>query len=331
MASTKNYLIAFLTLTTAAGAYYAWQQHQQIAALRAEFDQANAAKDADWAKRLAAAQNHTRDLESQLTKAKAQAENEVALDPGAPPPPPAGALRGGRGGPAARFMALMDDPAFSKLWMAEQRGQLDNRYAALFRNLKLSPAELEKFKNLLVEKQNSFRDVMAAARAQGIDPRDNRDQFRALVAQTNSEIDNNIESTLGSAAYQQYKQYEQTLPVRNVVDQLDQRLSYSNTPLNDAQADQLVQVLAQAMPNKNGSDSSPFRNNGRVNLTDQAIAQASSVLTPDQVNTLKQIQSEQQAQRQMQQLIRQGRTAPGGSAPIVGGGGAAPAPRPPSG
>lgn len=330
MASIKNYLLAFLALSTVGSLAFAWRQNLKLAEMQAGFDRTLSEKDAAWEKRLAALQRHNLEVEGQLTAAKSEVEAEApsASSEGAPPPRDLAAR--GPGGRAAQFMALMEDPEFSRLWMTEQRAQLDNRYAALFRNLKLSPAELEKFKNLLVEKQNSFRDVLAAARAQGVDPRSNREEFRALIAQTRTEIDGTIQSTLGAAAYNQYKQYEQTFPVRNLVDQLDQRLSYSNTPLNNTQAEQLVQVLAQTQPTS-GNSTTALRNNGRVNLTDTAVAQAASVLTPDQQAALSQLQAEQKAQRKVQEMLRQNRQSGGQTA---GGSGATPppqTPRPPAG
>ncbi len=277
---------------------------------------------ADWQKRLTQLEQRSRDLESALASARRKADsNEGSLAENR--------RNNGRGrdrGPDGRmgdFLAMMDDPKFAKLMAAEQRGQLDGRYAALFKNLKLSPADLEKFKNLLVEKQDSMRDVMAAARAQGLDPRNDRAAFQQLVSQTNSEIDANIQATLGADGFQQYQQYEQTLPERNLITQLDQRLSYSSAPLTQDQQDQLVQLLAQTAPATNPDAAARAGPNGpRYNVTDQAIATASAVLSPDQVAALQQLQQEQQAQRAIFQQMRNQQPGSGGAtttAPVSGG------------
>ena len=68
------------------------------------------------------------------------------------------------GGPMA-FGAFMDNPAVQKLLSMQQKAGLDSRYAALFKQLNLSPADLDKFKNLLVEKQATVRDAVTAAHA----------------------------------------------------------------------------------------------------------------------------------------------------------------------
>lgn len=318
-------LIALLALTTAISVAFAVREHRLAEEQRASAEKAAAEQRQEWEKRLADLQRQLRALETELASARDRATGEqlaATLANGETPPTrggPRGGRRNGEGGPAANFMAMMEDPNFAQLWSAQQRAQLDGRYADLFKNLKLSPAELEKFKNLLVEKQTSFRDVTAAARAQGIDPRENRDQMRQLIQQANQEIDSNIQSVLGADGFAQYKQFEETAPQRNVVSQLDRRLSYTSTPLNQSQSDQLVQILAQnTAPSSNGNQGGGFRGaaglgEGRVQVTDQAIAQASSVLTPAQVSALQQLQSEQQAQQQLWQAMRQQRNAAPGT------------------
>jgi hypothetical protein len=324
VSAKQNYLIGLLSVTTIAGAVFAWQQHEKLLSAEAANEQAIAKLNSDWQKRIALLEQRSRDLESALASSRRRAEEarNTELADGR------NNRRSWRGGPEGRmgdFLAMMDDPKFAKLVAAEQRGQLDNRYAALFKNLKLSPEQLQKFKDLLVEKQDSMRDVMQAARAQGLDPRSDRSAFQQLVSQTNSEIDANIASALGADGYQQYQQYEQTLPERNLVGQLDQRLSYSSTPLTQDQQDQLVQLLSQSAPPTNTDNVARGGPNGpRYNVTDQAITAASGVLAPDQVAALQQLQQEQQAQRAIFQQMRN--QQPGGAAggtpttaPVTGG------------
>jgi hypothetical protein len=323
VSAKQNYLIGLLSLTTIAGGVFAWQQHEKLLAAESANEQAIAKLNADWQKRLTALEQRSRDLESALASARRRAEEaknaEIADARGAN-------RRGWRGGPDGRmgdFLAMMDDPKFAKLMATEQRGMLDSRYAALFKNLKLSPEQLQKFKDLLVEKQNSMRDVMQAARAQGLDPRSDRAAFQQLVSQTNAEIDANIASTLGADGFQQYQQYEQTLPERNFVSQLDQRLSYSSTPLTQDQQDQLINLLSHNSPPTNTDRLARGGPNGlRYNVSDQAIASASSILSADQVAALQQLQQEQQAQRAIFQQMRN--QHPGGgestpTAPVSGG------------
>jgi hypothetical protein len=329
--------LVLLSLAFLAAAGFAWREHAlRVAQAAAEADAKN--RLAELEKRLHAAEQHAKDLDAQLSAATSRAGTDGMDGPGEserPDGPPGGMPPGGPGGFAFRefggraseFMALMEDPGFVQLLNTQLRGQLDSRYAGLFKALGLNPAQIEKFKDLLVEKQTSLRDVLASARAQGLDPRQNRTEMRQLVAQANSEIDASIKSMLGDSKYTQYQQYEQTLPQRNLVAQLDQRLSYSGTPLTPTQTEQLVQILADTSPSK--TTQNPMRavragttggGTRQVAITDQAISSASGVLTPDQTKVLQTIQTEQQAQNQINQLLRESRNRPTTPKPTKPGG-----------
>jgi len=235
--------------------------------------------------------------------------------------PPVAFRAGGRN-EGGRFGAIMANPEVQKLMALQQKAGLDGRYSALFRQLQLNPADLEKFKNLLVEKQSAVMDVMAAARAEGLTGRENRDEIRQLVQQTQADVDNNIRSTLGETAYAQYQGYEATQSERTVVSQLEQRLSYSSTPLTDSQSQQLVQILAATAPT--GGNNAGSRNatggvatalalggggmtaftGGGTRITADAVTQAQSILSAQQVSALQGLQQEQQASAQLRQQMR---------------------------
>ncbi len=315
--SPKNLVIIFLALTTLTGAAVAWQQYQELIKLRAAA--MNNDERADWQKRLWAAEKRRHELEDSLAALEAKngdAGKDVAADDGPPMPGEETGRRRrgpGRGDMAGGFMAMMDRPEIQKLMAVQQRGALDSHFAALFKSLNLSPEQLEKFKSLLVEKQTAIADVLAAARAQGVDPRSDPQEFRKLISDTQAEIDANIKSTLGDAGFAQYQQYQQTLPQRNTVTQLEQALSYTSTPLTSTQSDQLIQILAANSPTTSSSA------NNRANvlagfgiggagpsspITNAAITQAQTVLSASQLQALQQIQAQQLAQQQLAQAMR---------------------------
>ncbi|HWA27299.1 MAG TPA: hypothetical protein VG734_16720 [Lacunisphaera sp.] len=224
--------------------------------------------------------------------------------------PPAMAMRS-----PADLVGLLDSPEVQQLLNLRSRGALDGRYAALFKQLNLPPDQLQKFQQLLLDKQSTMRDVITAMRSQGLMPGpDSRDQIRTLVQNANAEIDSQIQATLGSAAYAQYQTYEQTQPQRNTVDRVQQRLSYSSQPLTDQQAASLVNIMAQeaqaaqAAGNGNGGGNRrgfAFGGGGGAPITDQTIQQASSILSPAQLTTLQELQVEQQAQAQLGRRARE--------------------------
>jgi hypothetical protein len=245
------------------------------------------------------------------------------------------ANRGNRGGPGqvgAAIRATLEKPEVQSLIAVQQKAALDTRYAALFKNLNLPAEQLDKLKTLLVEKQTAMQDVLAVARAQGVNPRDDPEGFRKLVASAQSDIDNNIRATLGEQGFSQYEQYQQTLPQRAVVNQLQQRLSYSGAPLSDAQSEQLVQILASTAPQRADTNNGGGDRAGRggfgggfpgvvaggmgdagagrtVNISKDAVNLSQSVLQPAQVQALQQLRDAQQAQQQLQKIMREATTA----------------------
>lgn len=308
--------VVVVALVAATSVFYAYQQQHSLKLARDAAEALEKERN-DLRKKLWDAEKRRGELEAQLRNRRGGAEGDSASSEGALENAAVDATirfaREAEGGPFGRFMAMMDNPEVQALLAQQQRGALDSRYAALFKSLNLSPAQLEQFKNLLVEKRTAVADVMAAARSQGLTGRENRDELRALVQDAQAEVDNSIRAAIGDAAFAQYQNYEQTQPQRNVVSQLQQRLSYSGAPLTDAQTEQLVQVLAtttdQRTPNAGGIRTPAGRlglgGNGGTQITDAAVAQSATVLSTSQQQALQQLQAEQQAQAQLARLLRE--------------------------
>jgi hypothetical protein len=301
----KNYLIIVLAAATTVSGFIAWNQNQRLTALREERLKVSATP----AKPKAAPVTATF-TDPVAATAKPAADVESA----APAEEPGATRQRGNNNNRANFAALMANPEFAKAMSLQQRAGLDTRYAALFKQLNLQPAELEKFKNLLVERQNSRMDVMNAARESGLNPRENRDEINKLVSEAQAEVDANIKAALGDTRFTQYQSYDSTQSQRNLVSQLDQRLSYSSTQLNATQSQFLVTALAStnAPVADQGGPGNWGGGGNRTTITDEVIQQAQSVLSPDQVSALKQLQSEQQAQQKIRDMMRAGggNTAP---------------------
>jgi hypothetical protein len=320
--SSKNLVIAFLALAALGGGVLAWQQYVELVALRASAT--NPGDRAAERARLAAAERHARELEDQLAAVRegtfAGAEAEA---PAAARGPNQNFGGRGRGGPA-NMRAMMENPEVRKLMAQQQKAGLDARFAGLFKALNLPAAQLDKFKSLLLEKQSVMQDVMMAAREQGLDPRSNPEGFRSLVNSAQAEIDTSLKAVIGEEAFTQYQQYQQAQPQRNVLTQLEQSLSYTDSPLTTAQSTQLLQILAATATTAVGAGGPPD-GGGRGGpmgagtgtgptavITPQTIAQAQTVLNTTQVQALQQLQQTQQAQQQLEQILRSGGGATGG-------------------
>lgn len=338
MKSGTSVLIGLLAVAFLGVSAVAWRQHQELAALRSS-DALSTQERADLQKRLFDAQKRLKELQDQLAALPGR-EGDLA-DDDAPPEKPDKAdktdradRRRNRGpGGFGNLAAALERPEVQRLMQLQQKAQLDSRYAALFKSLNLSPDQLDKLKNLLVERQSAPQDVLAAARAQGIDPRSDPTGMQKMIASTQADVDASIKQALGDQGYAQYQQYQQTLPQRGVVNQLQQSLSYTSAPLTDTQSSQLVQILAQTSPAASNAAAEaraaflPPGVFGSINstpITNQAITLAQGVLAPSQVAALQQLQAQQQAQQQLQQSLRAAAQQAGQNR---GGGGGATTPR----
>lgn len=260
--SPKNFLLAFLALTSLGGAILAWQQYGELVELRA--GALHREERADLQKRIVDLERLNRELQDQLAAARGGESLEDLIAGGGERAgedrPPRDRSRKGdpnreRGGEEARqrmaaFREAMAKPEVQALISAQQKAAIEGRYAALFNRLNLTPEQSDKLKTLLAERGNVRRDVEEAARAQGINPRENPEAFRKLFTDAQNDINASIKSAIGEQGFAQLQNYEQTMPQRNLVENLQQRLTHSNAPLTSLQAEQLVQILAANAPQR---------------------------------------------------------------------------------
>jgi len=246
------------------GATLAWRQYGELVELRASA--MNRDERADLQKRIWDLEKMTRELQDQLAARRPGAEDPADLVAEAGDGERPGGEREGRGGrggergrggnpmqQATAMRELMNKPEVQALMSLQQKAAVQARYAALFQSMNLTPDQTDKLKTLLAERGSTRMDVMAAATAQGIDPRENPGAYRKLFTDAQNELNNSIKSVVGENGFAQLQNYEQTLPQRALVNDLQQRLSYTNTPLSTSQADALVQILASNQPPRSTS------------------------------------------------------------------------------
>ncbi|RRJ95435.1 hypothetical protein Ga0100231_015125 [Opitutaceae bacterium TAV4] len=289
--SNKNYLLGLLALTTLAGAGLTISQHLELKDLKQQ-SRVNVTQ-------VAAASNTA--AKAYLDSAASKEEAKPAAETTEDTLPAVDNENGpgqdfGRGGPrgrgnwGARMSTLMKNPEFAAAMRTQQRADLDRRYGSLFKQLNLPADKINQLKDLMLERQAAAMDVMSTAASQGLNPRENREELRQLTQAMQSEVDANIRATLGDAAYAQYESYNNTQGQRSTVNRISDSLSYTSTPLNSAQTQQLVTIMA---------------NNNTREVTDQVIAQARGVLSNDQIAALQQYQAEQQARSKVNRMMRE--------------------------
>ena len=298
MKSPKTYLIALLALTTVGGSMLAWQQYGELVELRAAA--MNKDERADLQKRAWDLERLNKQLRDQLATQRPSGEDgTIAAGEGGRDRRDPNSKSGARGGPVATnnplqqaeaFRELMARPEVQAIVSSQQKDAVQTRYAALFKSLNLAPEQAEKLKTILADRQTTMQDVMSAARDQGIDPRTDRNAVQKLMEVARNDINSSIKSVVGESGFNQLETYEKTIPQRNIVNQLQQRLSSTDTPLTSIQADQLVQILAANTPappqrrpaDASGAATQPVVDRAVVRLSvDAATAGSGAARMPD--------------------------------------------------
>lgn len=284
----KNLLLALLTLTCLGLSYLAWSEHRELSELRALKDAGHAESDATQ-KRLAAAQNNVRELERQLDELRngTKTSGKTAL---VVPQLGDGAGLGWMSGLAS----FMDRPEMQRMMAAQQRLQVERRFARLFKQLNLPPEQLEKLKSLLVEQQTAAMDTFIVGAQKGLNPLLNEAELNKLVKDAQGDVDKQIKDLLGTDSFSQYESYKKQEPQRAIVGQLQQNLGYDDEPLNREQSDRLAEVLA----------STSGANGGRSGaISEEAINQSRTFLSAGQTKALQDLRQQQLDQAELRKKL----------------------------
>jgi hypothetical protein len=163
----------------------------------------------------------------------------------APSPPGTNATAENTPGNAMQDMVqrVLGTPEGREMMMAQMRMVLPQQYPDLGRELALSPAETEKFFDMLAKHQMSTTGY-------ALELRDNSGQRNAAAQETQRNLQEiqlanqaEITAMLGGKATL-WQQYQQTLPTRRQVNQLKMSLGTGNNALSDTQGTPLIAALA---------------------------------------------------------------------------------------
>lgn len=223
--------VAALGLLVLASAFVVWRQHETIRSLRAQTHTITLTTRAvpspdDWSAHVTALAHP--DLPGDPMESSATPHGYATADYLELP-----VTTGGGADVESRFLQHLT---------LHQHARLDEAFAALFRELNLTPGELARFKQLLVDKFNVDLDVLAYVKRTP-SARITTDEASRAVRQARHEIDAAIRATLGDERFETFQDYEQSLPARIIVARLQTRLSYTDDPLQPAQAEALVTAL----------------------------------------------------------------------------------------
>ena len=146
----------------------------------------------------------------------------------------------------AAIRAQMDSPEGRAITRANARMLLPTQYPDLARELNLSPEQAEKLFDMLARQQtdlsDSMRPMIEAAR-NGSMPAAARLEMARKDMQMRAANDAELQTLLGDK-YPAWQAYNQALPQRRQVKQLQAVLSATDNALSDAQAKPLIAALA---------------------------------------------------------------------------------------
>jgi RNA polymerase sigma factor (sigma-70 family) len=262
--------------------------------------------------------------EKELATAKAAAAQ--------PAPAPITRPPASQSGPAMDY--VLEHPETHPTFLQQQNLRVRAHYAGFLQASGLTAGQKEQFLQKMDQAMADEFDFMTALHTHGFGvgnlPKDPEGQalFQQLLADKQArsrELQAGIKELLGDDAFRQFQQYSATIPERNVAEQVAGRLAQGEVPLTGAQAERLMQVLAQ---NRYAPQPTPSPRNtiggtfvgpdafkARVGqamqqsgmtmldwpapITDAALGQAKAVLSPAQLEVLQQVQAQQLTQFQL--------------------------------
>lgn len=332
MKNTLILIFAATTLALGALGLAQWRQlsgqKAEVVALRSESEQASQQlKELETAQQRAEEQRRelqllTHDLSGKLGE---RPRTGTKADPSAPAGTTAAVsaekpadAKAGFGNLIAK---MMEDPEARKMIRAQQRMMLDQLYNPLLKKLELAPDEAAQFKDLLAD--NMMKGAEKATSLFGGDSSTNRTEAIKNLAEEQKTFDEQVRGFLGETKYAQYKEYQQTVGERTQLNQFRQQTAGGEAALNDQQTEQLLVIMKeekqavaaatglpapgetqeaaqmQAVLSGDGTDKL-LQSQDTVNR--QVYERAKEVLTPGQLDSFGQFQTNQL------QMMRMGMT-----------------------
>lgn len=215
--------------------------------------------------------------------------------------------------PGTNFMGavadMMKNPQMKEMIRAQQKVVVGQMYGGLARYLTLSPEMKERLDQLLLERQMALAE-QGVAMMSGSE--EERRQAAEAAKALKEEYDQSIRDLLGSQDYEVLQQYEQSLAEQTSVSMFKGTLS-GDDALSEQQEADLVAALYQArqeLPKDSLFNRQPQEAQDPSQLTQERVAealkqmevlqqryaeQASSVLTPAQLERFRQWQQQMAA------------------------------------
>jgi RNA polymerase sigma factor (sigma-70 family) len=199
------------------------------------------------------------------------------------------------------FKRMQMDPQFRASMIALARSRLDLSYGPLFKNLNLSADRLERFKDLLIEKELVANDIREGIMDDGqVSHAEWKNVYKQLEDKFSPEADNEIKAFLTPPEYAQFVDYSEDLLQWTTVNEVARILQPGGTPLTDEQANLLVVLFRGGSPKSTFIDYMDMRFTAGGfelppkydHITASTIEMARGILSPGQVDALSSVQEQ---------------------------------------
>ena len=317
----KRSLPAVLVAFALAAGVFAWVQYSGAASLRQLIADSTAAREAaQKATQSAEAELARVKAEADLAReniARLTAERDAALaraksasvagaspeGPGAPKP---GTDTGGKG-MMEGFAKMFSTEEGKKMMRAQMSMAMKMQYGSLAKDLKLDPKVADQVLGILADRQAALSEAAFGAMKNGGLDEAGTKEMAAKATALQKEYDEKLKAVLGDEGMTQMKDYERTLGDRMMLSMHEQQFAAAGSALEQTQRDGLLQIMKDQRMKTPTSDfdmsnrgdpakqMAAMRDDAAVEkwlqqeeaYQQRVMQNATQVLSPDQVNTLR--------------------------------------------
>ncbi|MBC2605811.1 hypothetical protein [Pelagicoccus albus] len=141
-----------------------------------------------------------------------------------------------------QMLTAFEDPQIRMDMIERQMNRVDERYAAFFKTLDLSPEALETLRTLMAE--SGVVDWEMRMRGFSAETEEDRDRISMERDLQKDVLADEIAALIGEESAAALAEYTASLPYRNEVDALASSLSFTESPLSSEQSEALVSSIA---------------------------------------------------------------------------------------
>jgi RNA polymerase sigma factor (sigma-70 family) len=141
------------------------------------------------------------------------------------------------------------NPEYQQLFERAHRARARLEYAALYKALNLTAAQIEQFESLIADRMWSQVDRDAATTALGLKPSD--PAIKEFTARADRDFRDRLETLLGASGYERFREMEKLAEVREMIGHVAGAVYFTATPLTARQGEFLAEIIARHDANFN--------------------------------------------------------------------------------